>query len=317
MAEIADKFDFPVGIRVNGRIQATPENELSDGFEDGVKRDQAFGEKYASGKYHLGEDWNGVDGGDTDIGLAVYAIADGTVQYADDPKDTDDIGGWGNLDAVVIRHDLPNNEHGGAVASLYGHLQNVSVTAGEDVVRGQKIGEIGDFVADAGKTDQFAHLHFELRADENLGVGIGYSSTAKPEEYIDPTSYITAHRDIGQEEGDNLLVSSSDQTIELNTWYDEIEQWFSASETRGKPVTYWALFDSGTDSQSGWFWVGGKGFQDPGETFIVSDKELREETWFGYAREAGAEDLYVAAWDGSGWSEWSGFTVTSGDYILS
>jgi hypothetical protein len=188
MVAAADSFGFPVGILKDGRIVATPAADF-----DGVKRDQAFGDKYAAGKYHLGEDWNGNGGGDTDIGLPVYATANGVVTYVGDPKETNNIGGWGNLDVVIIEHVLPTAEHGWGVASLYGHLQNVSVHQGQNVDKGQKIGEIGDFTPDPGKQDQSAHLHFELRSDETIGVGIGYSATPKPSGYLDPTKFITEH----------------------------------------------------------------------------------------------------------------------------
>jgi hypothetical protein len=313
MAKVADSFDFPVGQKVDGRVQATPAAEAADGIADGVKLDQAFGEKYAKGKYHLGEDWNGTGGGDTDIGLPVYAIANGKVTFVGDPKD-DDIGGWGNLDVVIVEHELPSGEYGSSVSSLYGHMQDVSVNEGDDVLRGQKIGEVGDFVADEGKKDQFAHLHFEVRDDEDIGVGIGYSSTVKPSGYLDPSSFIANHRDVAVDENGGAEIATTDQEIALRKWYDNVETWFDATDEDN--VSYWALFDDGKASRSGWFWVEGRGFQEPGKTFVVSDQELQTKTQFGYARDAGTEKIYFAAWDGTRWSEWADLTVTAGDYIL-
>ena len=46
---------------------------------------------------HLGEDWNGEGGGDTDLGDPVYSTAHGLVVFAQDYRL-----GWGNV--VIVRH---------------------------------------------------------------------------------------------------------------------------------------------------------------------------------------------------------------------
>src|SRR5262249_30218072 len=111
--------------------------------------------------YHLGEDWNRSAG--DDFGKAVYAIADGVVEF------TGTITSW--IDVVVIRHFLPNGAYGGFVTSLYGHLGNVSVHEGDIVHRGQEIGTIGDFPPIGSVGD---HLHFEIRTAQNPDALIPY-----------------------------------------------------------------------------------------------------------------------------------------------
>ncbi|MBT3222375.1 MAG: hypothetical protein HN348_25150 [Proteobacteria bacterium] len=59
-----DGFDFPVG----------PPN--ASGYYDA--------HSYGGRNYHLGEDWNGVGGGNTDLGDSVHAVADGMVVAAED-----------------------------------------------------------------------------------------------------------------------------------------------------------------------------------------------------------------------------------------
>lgn len=109
-------------------------------------------------KYHLGEDWNGKCGGSTDLGKPVYAIADGTVQYVDNiGVITPSIGR-----AVIVRHTLPDNS---TVDGVYYHLQNVVVTTGSSVTKGQQVGTIGDA---NGYYARAAHLHFEVRSDQTL-----------------------------------------------------------------------------------------------------------------------------------------------------
>ena len=68
---------------------------------------------------HLGNDWNGNDGGDSDLGDPVHAIAAGVVSEA-----TDHGGGWGNVVRVVHAcGEVPGHE----VESLYAHLDTIEV----------------------------------------------------------------------------------------------------------------------------------------------------------------------------------------------
>jgi murein DD-endopeptidase MepM/ murein hydrolase activator NlpD len=123
---------------------------------------------------HLGNDWNGLAGGDSDLGFPVFAVADGQVLDAADHQ-----GGWGNV--VRIEHTC-----GARVESLYAHLDRMYVVTGTSVQRGQLIGTIGT----AG--GQYpAHLHFELR-DRALPIGAGYSTDRRG--FLDPTAYIRSHR---------------------------------------------------------------------------------------------------------------------------
>jgi murein DD-endopeptidase MepM/ murein hydrolase activator NlpD len=156
---VADGFDFPVG---------PPD---AKGYYDA----QPFG-----ANYHLGEDWNGKGGGNSDLGDYVYSIADGIVVYANDAK-----GGWGNV--VRIVHNIGAQNNPVYVESLYGHLKDVLVNQFETVKRGQAIGTIGNL-------DGFylAHLHFEIRTNIYLGNGMGYSMNTSG--YVQPTAFIKAHR---------------------------------------------------------------------------------------------------------------------------
>jgi murein DD-endopeptidase MepM/ murein hydrolase activator NlpD len=146
-------FDFPVG---------PPD---AAGYYDA----QPFG-----ANHHLGNDWNGVGGGDSDLGDPVYAVADGFVVEAMDHG-----GGWGNVIRVV--HGC-----GDDVESLYAHLETIEVLAGVPVSRGQRLGTIGT----AGGQYR-AHLHLELR-DRRLPLGGGYAEDHTG--YLDPTEYIRRHR---------------------------------------------------------------------------------------------------------------------------
>ncbi|EDY16250.1 peptidase M23B [Chthoniobacter flavus Ellin428] len=129
---------------------------------------------------HLGEDWNGVHGGNTDLGDPVYAIASGYVMFARNYHV-----GWGNV--VILRHAYYEGSTLKFCDSLYGHLLDFSVQEGEQVHRGQQIGRIGN---NFGMYE--AHLHFEMR--KNLQIGMFRSSFARDfSNYFTPNEFVATH----------------------------------------------------------------------------------------------------------------------------
>lgn len=155
----SDWFDYPVG---------APNAK-------GYYRAQRFG----GGARHLGEDWNGIGGGNSDYGDPVYAIANGKVSYRGHVRC-----GWGNV--VFIVHPVRHGEE--PVEAVYAHLAKVNVREGQIVKRGQVIGTIGD--ADG---DYLAHLHFEIRKKSGLPLGGGYGDDHGGA-FCDPSGFIDIHR---------------------------------------------------------------------------------------------------------------------------
>lgn len=158
---IADGFDFPVGPPDAKRYYNA----------------QPFGENS-----HLGDDWNGVGGGNSDLGDPVYSIAHGLVVEAEDHGS-----GWGNIIRIV--HQLDSG--GQQVESLYAHLDTIIVEVGDFVERGDPIATIGN-----AEGAYWAHLHLEIRDIVGLPLGGGYSHTAAG--YLDPTVFIEEHRTLGR-----------------------------------------------------------------------------------------------------------------------
>ncbi len=160
-AATSDGFDYPVG----------PPNG------SGYYNAQDFGYWNSSyGGYHLGEDWNGNGGENTDCNDPVYAVSNGTIVSAQSYG-----GAWEKV--IIIRHTLPG---GSQVESMYGHLRSMLRTSG-DVTRGEQIGTIGD-----GNGAFWCHLHLEMRTTLGLTAGPGYSTSTSGK--TDPSDYIDSHR---------------------------------------------------------------------------------------------------------------------------
>ncbi len=113
------------------------------------------------GKFHMGEDWNGKCGGNTDEGYPSLAIADGEVVGVE--NDT----GNNQGKRLYLRHTFPYSQNTAGVMvveSAMLHLQKI----GSGIVDGAKVKK-GQTVAYLGKTGTAsAHLHWEMRYDLSI-----------------------------------------------------------------------------------------------------------------------------------------------------
>ncbi len=201
----ASTFIFPV----RGKMIIDVAKNTVDPRNDGWKVDNYFGHwcDDCGGwrGYHPGEDWNLAcpnGGGKCDLGEPVYTVADGLVTYAQ-KYPGEDIG-----DAIVIEHQLPGEENlskyifpntifpaadnpiSRMVESGYLHLQNLQVTKGQVVKKGDMIAKIG--------FEKSPHLHFEIRWKTGNTIFAGYKPTHQAltdRGLLVPTAFISAHTD--------------------------------------------------------------------------------------------------------------------------
>ena len=203
----ADGFDFPFG---RGDGGGSYEDKATGKKHDGWYIATHFAESYSLG-IHPGEDWNGNGGGNSDLGQDVYAVANGRVVSAANHGRL-----WGNV--IVVEHVFYENQEKRKIRSLYAHLQQIKVRAGETVRKRQLIATIGQ---DPEKLFQ-AHLHLELRWDESLAPTYWPSSNNKDvnwvkEHYAEPVSFIRSHRKtfVPQSEARLVLVDQPSYKMRL------------------------------------------------------------------------------------------------------
>lgn len=148
---VAANFDYPVG-KPNAK---------------GYYNAQKFKEND-----HLGDDWNGLGGGNTDLGDPIYAIANGYVSFAKDIE-----GGWGKVIRIIHKYK------GKYYESVYAHCNSIQVKEGDFVKKGSLIATIGN-----ANNMYLAHLHLEIRDNIYMDIGRGYAKNTSG--YLDPTKFI-------------------------------------------------------------------------------------------------------------------------------
>lgn len=113
---------------------------------------------YGTPRFHAGMDFS------ANIGTPVYATGNGTVTLADWKQ------GYGKC--IMINH-------GYGYETLYAHLSEYNVRAGQKVVRGEQIGEVGNTGKSTGP-----HLHYEVHVRGQVdNPAKYYFMDLTPEEY--------------------------------------------------------------------------------------------------------------------------------------
>lgn len=140
----------------------------------------------------------------TPVGTPLIAVEDGTVRLSGNYSYYTD-------QVIQIRHD------NGAYYSNYIHVSKTYVVEGEEVTKGQVIGESG--VSESG----FPHLHFEIREG-----GIYSSNTTNPWKYLPYNDTVDAHqiRDINLTKAGetwNISVQTATPNTELDFNRVEVE----------------------------------------------------------------------------------------------
>lgn len=166
---------------------------LADGFDYPVGKPNGEGYYKSRGlrlqtPRHMGEDWNGVGGGNTDLGDPVYTIGHGLVTYAAEAR-----GRWGKV--VIVRHAFRDPKTGRVLCcqTLYAHLDKITVKLGQLVQRGEQVGTIG-----TNRGMFTAHLHAELHY--NVQVNCGHQGIPKTSKnYGHLTNFINKYRKLRYE----------------------------------------------------------------------------------------------------------------------
>lgn len=179
VSEEAGESPPPIDTALLNKLKACDGFDFPVGPPDAVRYYKARG-LLPVGLEHLGEDWNGNRGGNTDFGDYVYAAADGVVFYSDHYNN-----GWGTV--IRMLHNYGTESAPKYVETLYAHVSNSWVKVGYVMKRGEVIGMIG-----SAEGKYHAHLHLEMRKKPGKDIRCGYDGDTLG--FTDPTAFIEAHR---------------------------------------------------------------------------------------------------------------------------
>lgn len=184
MSGTAGGFQWPFD--KTGQVWPLGDPGCGVGYSEPTKNGQYYLQQYMNlldptdklnGKYHIGEDWNGKCGSDTDLYGPLFAIADGTVFdiYLEGSAKSN---GGGNV--IVIDYTLPDGIT--VVRSQYLHVSEFFVSRGNPISKGMMVGKIGNTGFSQGP-----HLHWDMIINPST-YGGGYANPLTPERAMRATS---------------------------------------------------------------------------------------------------------------------------------
>jgi Ca2+-binding RTX toxin-like protein len=107
----------------------------------------------------------------------------------------------------------------------------------------------------------------------------------------------------------NPVVTINDQSLKYDTAV-KIAPWIAYSDADGNPATKYQFWDSGTAVDSGYFSAPGVAHQPANTVLEVSAANLSKVVVHA-GSVGGSETMWVRAFDGTAWSNWDTFTLTT------
>jgi hypothetical protein len=105
------------------------------------------------------------------------------------------------------------------------------------------------------------------------------------------------------------VATINNQSLSVNQW-SQVQGWISYSDANGNPATQYQFRDNGNASTSGYFWTPGNAHHPANTPFTVAAADLGD-VWVRGGQIAGSETMRVRAFDGTAWSAWDNFTLTT------
>ncbi|MGY4198377.1 hypothetical protein ACVI1L_003991 [Bradyrhizobium sp. USDA 4516] len=105
------------------------------------------------------------------------------------------------------------------------------------------------------------------------------------------------------------VVTVPDVQLHTNTW-TQAKNWLTYSDANGDAATKYQFWDSGTSATSAYFWTSTNDHWAANTTIEVAAADLAD-VWIKGGSTTGAETFWVRAFDGTDWSNWDSFTLTS------
>ena len=105
------------------------------------------------------------------------------------------------------------------------------------------------------------------------------------------------------------VVTINDHSLHTNEW-SQVTNWISYSDAENNAATQYQFRDTGTDASSGYFWTPSNAHWAANTDITVAAADLQS-VWIRGGQSSGSETMQVRAFDGTDWSAWDSFTLTT------
>ena len=105
------------------------------------------------------------------------------------------------------------------------------------------------------------------------------------------------------------VATIENHSVEINI-FAHVASWLSYSDADGSAATQYQFYDSGTAANSGYFWTPGNAHH-PADTNITVAAADVGGVWVRGGQVASSETMWVRAFDGTDWSAWDAFTLST------
>ena len=99
------------------------------------------------------------------------------------------------------------------------------------------------------------------------------------------------------------------QSVDIDEWVP-LQTLMTASDADNDVITQYQFYDAGAAAGSGYFWTADIG-QQPADTNITVNAADLGTTWVRGGQMASTDLMWVRAFDGTDWSAWDPFTLTT------
>ena len=132
------------------------------------------------------------------------------------------------------------------------------------------------------------------------------------------TMYVRAFDGAAWSSWDSFTVTSTnaapiatidDHTLVAGQWA-RIDSWLTSSDPDGDAITKYQFWDGGTGANSAYFWTPNNSHWAASTAIDVAASDLAS-VWIQAASFSGTDTMYVRAFDGTNWSNWDSFTLTT------
>ncbi|MBR1142394.1 M10 family metallopeptidase [Bradyrhizobium sp. AUGA SZCCT0431] len=105
------------------------------------------------------------------------------------------------------------------------------------------------------------------------------------------------------------VATINDHSVNANTWA-QVSGWVNYSDADGNAATQYQFWDGGSGANSAYFWTPNNYHHAAGTEITVAASDLAN-VWIRGGTAGGSETMFVRAFDGTGWSAWDMFGLTT------